>query len=182
MTIYTSASRTHKPKYDICADGRIRTANLLDKHGLHMDSLVTMRFILEEMGISDCVFSFCEVRKGDEQEAAQVLQAYMAFLLDLVSEYFHIYLPSKALTKRLQGHIRPEALLKEYKGVKLLRETESDNAQRKALEVYLCLLSDRPEYQAVTHAGIALMDAAELIGKRTEVNNRMLTKLRELLV
>jgi hypothetical protein len=179
MTIYTSASRTHK--HNPCPEGAKRTQEALAKLGLNMQSLVPMRVVLEELGISDTVFSFCEVRKGCEAEADQVLRRYMSFLVHLTQGYLGVYHDSTALNKRLAGHMRAVPLAKEYALVDHRHSHEASPASRKGLEVYKWLLSDNPNYLCALHAGIALMDGAELIGKRQEVHDKLLGKLRELM-
>jgi hypothetical protein len=179
MTIYTSASRTHK--HNPCPEGAKRTQEALAKLGLNMQSLVPMRVVLEELGISDTVFSFCEVRKGCESEADKVLRAYMSFLIHLTQGYLGVYHECRSLNKRLAGHMRPATLATEYALIDHVRAHETDPVRMKGLEVYKWLLSDNPNHLCALHAGIALMDGAELIGKREEVQQALLGKLRELL-
>lgn len=182
MTIWTSASRTHKEKHGICVDGIRRTQQVLAKLGLGMESLVTMRTILEELGVSDCVYSFCEVRKGCEDEADRVLRQYMSYILDLTEEYLGVRLYTNGLNKRLAGVSRPALLLEEYNIVNNDYHNEPEPVKRYGYNVYRCMLSPKTDSQAATHAGISLMDGAEVLGKREEVHGKLFAKLQELLV
>lgn len=179
MTIYTSASRTHK--HNPCVDGSARTKEALARLGLNMNSLVPMSVVLEQLGVSDTVFSFCEVRKGCEAEADRVLREYMKHILVLTKEYLGFDAWSKGILKRLEGHIRPRILADELTVFMYGISTEPDPVARKALEVYRCMLSEQPNYLCALHAGIALMDGASFLGKHAEVRQALYDKLKELL-
>lgn len=184
MTIYTSASRTHKPKYDICENGIVRTKALLDRLGLEMDSLVPMGLILDELGLSDCLFSFCEVAAGGEREARAVLLTYMQVLLDTNSEYLYRTDDEriiKPIQKRILGLERAAAKQQATTLLSAAYNLEPNMAKRKGIDVLRCLTSDHPDYLAVLHGGVHLMDGAAILGKRDEVHGTLSGALKSLL-
>lgn len=181
MTIYTSASRTHKPEHGICERGIENTQRVLAKLGLTMESLVTMELILDELGLCDCLYSFCEVRKGCEEEASFVLRNYMAYVRELTQEYLGVYVVVESVNKRLAGVMRPALLMRDHAAICDARAVLSDPIKMYGMDVYKCLASSFTDSQAANHASIALMDGAELLGKRAEVHDKLTQRLRSLL-
>lgn len=185
MPIHTRASLT--AKFNICEGGTARTAQTLDRLGLTMDSPVTMGLILREMGLSDCVFSFCAVEKKDRAAADKALRSYMLHITGLAlrfivvthnAEYGEVLLEAnKVINKRCEGHSRPAQLARAYAKINDLYRAEADPKIKYWLDVYRCMLSDKPDYLAATHGGIALMDGANVAGIKEPVHAELVDVL-----
>lgn len=188
MPIKTRASLT--AKHNICEGGTERTKLTLERLGLQFDSIVTMGLILREMGLSDCVFSFCATEKEDRKEADRVLRAYMLYVTGLAQRFIilthsqydaMLAEANKAINKRCEGHRRPAQLARLYAKVNDAYRTESEPRVKHWLDVYRCMLSDKPDHLAATHGGIALMDGADIVGIRNEVHIQLVEELTRLL-
>lgn len=188
MPIHTRASLT--AKFNVCEGGTQRTKETLERLGLSFDSKVTMGLILREMGLSDCVFSFCAVEKQDRGEADRVLWAYMLYVTGLAQRFIILTHPTyddmmaeanKAINKRCEGHKRPAQLARIYARVNDAYRAEPDAKIRYWLDVYRCMLSDKPDHLAATHGGIALMDGAQIAGIRAEIHATLVVELTRLL-
>jgi hypothetical protein len=188
VTIYTCAAYT--TAHDICEGGKERTQALLDKLGLGLNDWGSMQLIMRNLGLSDTLFSFCKVKKGCEQEAQQVLGQYMLQVTgdalnlialtrpDIVSELVRA---NKAINKRCINIRRPELLAQEYNHINRLHANEAEVNIRHWLDVYRCMLSDKPDHLAATHASIALMDGAGIIGIRDQMHKHLCATLNRLL-
>lgn len=184
MTIYTSAALTCQPHQGYCDQGEERTRATVARLGIQWDTLIPMRLILDEMGISDCVFSFCKVKKGCEGEAHTVLCQYMQYLFqgamqeaDIDVELFTAEV--KAIRKRCEGYNRPHLLKTAHAAMAYLKNSEPDVGKRHALEALKCLSSDRPDELAATHAGIAMMELGRVRG--VDIEGQLRRKLEELM-
>ncbi len=188
MTIYTSAALTCQPHDGYCEQGEPRIKAVLAKHGLQWDSLVTMRFILDELGISDCVFSFCKVKPSCEKEAKETLAKYMVYLYTVALGYADLDPTDKllrddlkAIRKRCEGHHRPRPVAIAHAVVTATKREQGDPVRRYGLEALVCLSAPKADELAATHAGIALMEAGRRNGDGDLVQNQLRTKLEELL-
>lgn len=186
--IRTKAAYTTKA--GICEGGLERTNAVLERLGLTYDSWVSMQLIMRELGLSDTLFSFCKVKKGDEAEAHRVLTTYTEYVASILYKYIWIadptYTPKlsramAAIDKRLKGHDRKALLQAQYQTVRKLHEEELRPQIKHWLNGLLCLLSDNPLHLASTHASIALMDGADIVGVREAVHNNLYSQLMDLL-
>lgn len=190
MTIYTQAALT--AKFNVCEGGTARTAEALSRLGLTMESPVTMQLILRELGLSDTVFSFCAVQKGCENEAREVLHQYMLFVTGLACRFIMLT-PSQpeyaellananhVINKRCAGIDRKALMQASYERVSAAHSAESIPYMRYLLETYRHMLSTNPDYLAATHAGIALLECAKLVGVYDEIHQRLVDELTRLL-
>lgn len=188
MTIYTCAAYT--TAHDICEGGKERTQALLDKLGLGFNEWGSMQLIMRELGLSDTLFSFCKVKKGCEAEAQEVLGKYMLQVTGDALNLIHLTRPdissqltraNKAINKRCLNIRRPELLAQEYAHVNRMHGNEAEVNIRHWLDVYRCMLSDKPDHLAATHASIALMDGASIIGIRQHMHEHLCDTLNRLL-
>lgn len=185
MTIYTSPSLTIQPHNGYCEGGAERVKAALAKHGLSMESIVPMRMILDELGVSDTVFSFCKVCKGSEKEAEQVLHTYMLFLYEgAVHQLAGVDLEPyglKAIRKRCEGHNRPHLLVGANKAMAYLRNSNPNPTERYALKALEALSMPVPDEIAAVHAGQALMQMGEAAGDPHRIQDMLRRKLEELM-
>lgn len=167
-----------------------RTLAALERLGLTMDSWVSMQLIMRELGLSDTLFSFCKVKKGDEKEAKKVLREYMEYVAVTAFKFLCVADPSlavpltgpmKAIDKRIKGYDRRPMLAAEYKNVKNIYNEELRPHLKHWLNALLCLLSEYGDHLCATHASIALMDGADIVGIRKEVHTNLCHQLNELL-
>lgn len=188
MTIRTKAAWT-LPE-GVCDRGRERTAEALARLGLTEDSMVTMQQILQELGLSDTLYSFCRVKKGDEAEASTVLRRYMNAVANATYRYIIVADPNYAellkppmlaIDKRVRGIRRPELWNKRHAAVKALHDAEQRAHIKHWLNALLCLLSSHKDHLCATHASISLMDGADIVGIRKETHTVLYETLSELL-
>lgn len=188
MTIYTRAAWTTTS--GICEGGLVRTMEALEKYGLTLDSDVSLQTILKELGLSDTLFSFCKVTKSSQKEAIRVLRQYMLEVTGLAGRFLLLLHPeyaepladaNKVINKRCRGIKRPELMAATYAKIKALWKAETSPQDRHWLNVYLCMLSKQPDHLVATHASIALMDGAEVVGTRKEIHDRLYKTLEDLL-
>lgn len=174
----------------ICEGGMERTMAALEKHGLGLHSWVTMQLILRELGLSDTLFSFCKVKKGDEPEARRVLRHYMGHVAATAYRFIWVADPSyvdklnrpiHAIDKRVRGHDRRALFAAQYKDVAKLHKEETRPQIKHWLHALMCLLSEYGDHLCATHASIALMDGADIVGIRKEVHGNLVHMLSELL-
>lgn len=174
----------------ICEGGMERTIATLERLGLTMDSWVTMQLILRELGLSDTLFSFCKVKKSDEAEAKRVLRTYMEHVATTAYKFIYIsdppYFgklrePMLAIDKRVRGLDRRPLFAAQYKVVKALHSAENRPHIKHWLNALLCLLSEYADHLCATHASIALMDGADVVGVRSDVHENLMYQLSQLL-
>lgn len=187
--IYTKAAWTTTS--GICDGGYKRTVDALAKHGLTMDSDVSMQTILAELGLSDTLFSFCKVKKGGEVEAAHVLGKYMQHVAGYAFKFLSYTTPieemavlaksNKPINKRADGIKQTATMAHCYKLVNKLYQKETHASSRFLLDVYRIILSDKPEHLKATHASIALMDACAVHDARKECHDTLVKVLSDLL-
>lgn len=186
--IRTKAAYTTKE--GACEGGLERTIAALDRLGLTMDSWVSMQLILRELGLTDTLFSFCKVKKGDEAEAIKVVREYSSYVAALASRFIWVAEPTYAATldrplqaikKRMQGVDRRPLYNAQYEVLKRAHGEETRPHIKHWLNALMCLLSTYGEHLCATHASISLMDGADIVGIRREVHEELLKKLHELL-
>lgn len=186
--IRTKAAYTTKE--GICEGGMERAIATLERLGLTMDSWVTMQLIMRELGLSDTLFSFCRVKKGDEAEASRVLRTYMEYVATVAYKFIwaadpdyapKLHKPMLAIDKRVKGHDRRPLFAAQYREVKKLWEIETRPHVKHWLNALLCLLCEYGNHLCATHASIALMDGADIVGIRAEVHENLCFQLNSLL-
>lgn len=170
-----------------CEGGEQRTIEGLARYGLKLGDTVTMRDCLEVLGVSDTVFSLPYVVKQYAGEAKQVMLQYMAFEIDVaiglmplleISSYAK-YL--NAVKKRAQGHSRPGPLAEAHEFYNRLHKEAIHPVHKYTTAAMVALSCDKPDNIAACHAGIALMDAGRADGRREQVAETLINKMRELI-
>lgn len=187
--IYTKARLT--AEFNICEGGTERTAATLERLGLTFDSRVSMQLIMREMGLSDTLFSFCAVCKGCEEEAQQTLWKFMLEVTGRAGQWLTLMAPAelvktiteanKVINKRCSGRPRPALMKKLHDDVKALHDICPHEQEKFWLYVYMCMLSDKPDYLAATHGTIALLDGCAVVGMREEAYNVVFKTMMDLL-
>ena len=188
MTIITKAAWT--AKYNVCEGGTARTAAALEANGLTMDDEVSMQDIMRTLGLSDTLFSFCKVKRGCEPEAQRVLGEFMRAVVGYALRWITftrsdlseaLVQANKAINKRCDGISRPALLAQEYAKINDLYRVEHEPKIKYWLDVYRCVLSNKPDHLAATHAAIALMDGADVMKMRNAVHEQLCAVLNNLL-
>lgn len=187
--IYTKARLT--AEYNICEGGTERTEKALERLGLTMDSRVSMQLIMRELGLSDTLFSFCAVCKGCEDEANKVLWTYMMEVVGRAGRWLtmvgtpdivkFVAEANGAINKRCSGRPRPALQKKLHDDAKALHDLCPFPQDKFWLFCYMCMLSDRPDHLAATHATIALLDGCEAVGMRQEAHDTLFKVMMDLL-
>lgn len=167
-----------------------RTMTALEKYGYNLHTWVTMQLILRELGLSDTLFSFCKVKKGDEKEASRVLRTYMEHVAATTYKFIWVAdpdyaaklaRPMHAIDKRVKGHDRRPLFAAQYQEVKKLYNAENRPQVRHWLNALMSLLSEYGDHLCATHASIMLMDGADIVGIRKEVHENLVYQLSQLL-
>ena len=160
----------------------------LKRLGLTMNSVVSMRTILDQLGVSDTVYSFCKVKPESQKEADHVLHTYMEYLYDIALNRFGAFDPAeypmhaKAIRKRCQGIYRPKLLAEASIALTKMKAGVESPERLKALDAMLCLSStNHADAIAATHAGVALMDACRASGAGEALAEELRAKLEELM-
>lgn len=189
MTIYTTAATV--AKHDVCPGGTDRTAEALAKRGMTMDSRVTIQIILNDMGLCDALFSFCEVEKASRKEAEGVIREYMLsvagyalrFLsLDADDNRKQVLLDAnKAINKRCEGISRPALSRRSFVEVNRLYNQETDTKTRHWLNAYKIMLAPKPDHVTAVHATIALLEGCEVLSMDNEMRGALVHRLADLL-
>lgn len=186
--IYTKAAWTIPA--GACDGGTERTAVALDKAGLTMDSLVTMQLILEHLGLTDTLYSFCVVKPSSKAEADKVINAYCKAVVGYAHQFLGLTYPHvaqalvethQALNKRFEGHNRPGQVARAYAVANDIYKEQTDPTIRFFVDVYRIALSSHPHHLIAVHTSIALMDGVALADARQEVHDRLVELLSELL-
>lgn len=186
--ILTCAAYTTKE--GICDGGIDRTQALLDELGITADTWVSLQLIMRHLGLSDTLFSFCRVKKGCEEEARTVLWAFMLEVTGYANRFIMLTRPefatmliraNKAINKRCTGIERKMLLRDCHREFQNKHRVEADPAIKHWLNVYMCMLSDKPDHLCATHGSIALMDGAAIHNFRTEIHEQLCQTLNKLL-
>lgn len=187
MTIYTTAAKV--AKHDVCDGGTERTAAALAKRGLTMNDVVPMQLILEDLGLCDALFSFCEVEKKSRKEADLVIREYMRNVAGYITRFLsltHGYgeelrQGNHVLNKRFDGIDRPSLLRKSFVTFRKLHEAEVDPAGKHWLNAYSILLSPKPDHICAVHSTVALLEGAAVTGFDKEMRDMLVNVLQTLL-
>lgn len=189
MTIFTEAGAPLKGGPNThCEGGKQRSDAALAKYGLKEGDIVTLRDVLEVLGVSDTVFSLPFVIKQSQREARSVLLKYMAYELDIAKSLLPVLGITKyaehmkAVEKRTLGHRREGPLQNAYNQFFLLANEEVDIPKQHALCAVAILANHTvDDHIAAVHAGIRLMDAGRSAGRGEQIRNQLEAKMRELI-
>lgn len=191
MTIYTTAARV--ARFDVCEGGTERTAAALAREGKTMDTVVTLQNILHSLGLTDALFSFCDVEPGSEVERDRVLGRYIVVLGALlcpgvqvaVHEDRAVYRAvqdARMLIDKRGAGIEREAFAKRVL-VTLLRAKREQDAPhlRYWLQGIAELLGPKPNYLAATHATVACIEGYRALGMEARAVEHLTKRLESLL-
>lgn len=175
----------------ICEGGLERTNETLARLGLNMDSLVSMQTIMRELGLTDTLYSFCKVTLESRAEAQKVLGEFIKYETELAYWLINftrsdlstaIKQAARPIKKRAEGTPREALQQQEYESLSRLYYNEPEAHIKHWINAFRCLLSnEKSDSLAATHAAMALMDGADIIGIREEIHKRLCDKLNELL-
>lgn len=176
MTIFTSMELTHQ--HETCADGTERTEAALRRLGLTRHSIVPMRVVLDEMGLLDCLFSFCGVTKASRREADLVLSEYTLYLMNVSAMFWpHLVNPNtvRVADKHARGLAGKEQVAEAYR---VAQRAGSSLAEDNVHSIYLTLLADVPTHIRAVHATRFAMSAAHMQGRGKDIQTLLVAFLR----
>jgi hypothetical protein len=187
MALFIIAGAPLKDPENLCDRAQERHEYTMAQLGTKDGDVITMRDLLEVLGVSDSVICLPYVTKLSQPEAHKVLLSYMAYMVDIaISIVPLVDTPSFAkylnpIKKRTQGHTREGPLAESNK---FYTEQYADAFEPKTKFVWAALAalsSTKPDNIIAVHAGIALMDAGRADGRGEQVADMLKGKLRELI-
>lgn len=170
---------THQ--HETCEDGTGRTEDALRRLGLTRNSIVPMRLVLDEMGLLDCLFSFCGVTKGSRKEADLVLSEYTLYLMNVSAQFWpHLVNPN---TVRVAGkHARGLAGKEQVLEAQRVATRAGANLAEDAVHgMYITLLANIPAHLRAVHATRFAMSAAHMQGRGKDIQTLLVAFMRNMM-